>query len=140
MKKFPKISLIVVMVSVIVLIFNVGFANAKTTNKGLVKKYCKENYRECKVKYFTKWNEYKMTHRKGKNIVYVQVEISCSSGKKDKTNGRYWGYIKGSNYYRTWYNKKVRRGKKVTSYYIYNPYTNWEDDIIAVVDNNKIRD
>ena len=110
-----------------------------TTNKGLVKEYCKTHYSECKIVYFTKWDESKMLNRVGKNIVYVEILISTSSGKRDPLNKRYWGYIKGSNYYKTWYNTKVKKGKTVKQYLIYNPYTNYEDDIVAVIDNKKIR-
>ena len=37
------------------------------------------------------------------------------------------------------YNKRVKKGKKVTVYAIYNPGNNAEDDVIAVVDNKRIR-
>lgn len=109
------------------------------SDKSLVKTYCEKHYKGYKVKYFTKWDEKKMTNRTNKKVVYVQIEKSISSGKKDSCNGRYWGYIKGQHYYKTWYNAKVKKGKEVKSYYIYNPYTNYEDDIVAVVDNKKIR-
>lgn len=130
MKKFFKVGLIVIVISIIVLIFNIDFANAKTTNKGLAKKYCKENYQDYKIKYFTKWNEYTMTHRKGKRIVYIEKIISYSSGNK-------YGYTQNGYYIA--YNKKVKKGNKVISYCIYNPYSNYPDDIIAVIDCKKIR-
>ena len=109
------------------------------SDKQIVKEYCKHNYKGYKVKYFTKWNDKVMSHRANKKVVYVQIEKSISSGKKDSRNGMYWGYIKGQHYYKTWYNKKVKKGKEVKSYYIYNPNTNYEDDIVAVIDNKKIR-
>ena len=109
------------------------------SNKQIVKEYCKHHYKGYKIQYFTEWNEKIITHRANKRIVYVQIEKSISSGKIDSCNGRYWGYIKGQHYYKTWYNKKVKKDKTVTSYYIYNPYTNYEDDIVAVIDNGKIR-
>lgn len=126
----------------LLIVFVIGCAPCmakSTSNKSLVKSYCNTHYKGYKIKYFTKWNEKTMTHRANKKIVYVQIEKSISSGKKDSRNNRYWGYIKGQTYYKTWYNKKVKKGKKITSYYIYNPYTNYEDDIVAVVDNKQIR-
>ena len=109
------------------------------TDRQIVKAYCETHYKNCRIEYFTKWNTKKMTHRANKNVVYVQIEKSVSSGRKDSRNGRYWGYIKGQHYYKTWYNKKVKKGKTVKSYYIYNPHTNYEDDIVAVVDNKSLR-
>lgn len=110
-----------------------------STDTQIVKKYCHKHYKNCKIIYLSKYNEKKITTRKGKNIVYVEIVTSKSSGKKDPCNGKYWGYLVGSNYYKMWYNKKVPKGKKVKSYCIYNPYTNYEDDIVAVIDNKKIR-
>lgn len=123
-----------------IFILDTATVDAKSmSDKQIVKEYCKHNYKGYKVKYFTKWNDKVMSHRANKNVVYVQIEKSISSGKKDSRNGRYWGYIKGQHFYKTWYNKKVKKGKEVISYYIYNPNTNYEDDIIAVIDNKKIR-
>ena len=113
---------------------------AKTmTDKQIVREYVTKHYNGYQIRYFTKWNEKTMTHRANTNIVYVQIEKSVSSGKIDKRNGRCWGYIKGQHYYKTWYNKKVKKGKTVKSYYIYNPHTNYDDDIVAVVDNKLLR-
>lgn len=111
----------------------------KITDKQIVYNYVTKHYSSYQIRYFTKWNEKTMTHRANTNIVYVQIEKSVSSGKIDKRNSRCWGYIKGQHYYKTWYNKKVKKGKTVKSYYIYNPYTNYDDDIVAVVDNNLLR-
>lgn len=127
---------------VILMVFVIGCAPCmakSSSDKVIVKAYCEKHYKGYKIQYFTKWNEKKMTHRANKKIVYVQIEKSISSGKKDSRNDMYWGYIKGQSYYRTWYNTKVRKGKGVVSYYIYNPYNNYEDDIVAVVDNKRIR-
>ena len=98
------------------------------TNETLVKSYCTKYYKGYKIKYFTKWNEKTMLHRKGKKVIYVEKMISYSKGK--------YGYTKEGCYIR--YNKKVKKGKKVISYCIYNPRTNYCDDVVAVVDNNMI--
>ena len=132
----------VILISLLISIFilDTAVVDAKSmSDKQIVKEYCKHNYKGYKVKYFTQWNDKVMSHRANKNIVYVQIEKSISSGKKDSRNGKYWGYVKGQHFYKTWYNKKVKKGKEVKSYYIYNPNTNYEDDIVAVVDNKKIR-
>jgi len=114
--------------------------NAKVkSDKQIVKEYCNKYYKGYQIRYFTKWDEKMITHRANKKIIYVQIEKSVSSGKEDSRNGRYWGYIKGQYYYKTWYNKKVAKGKTVKSYYIFNPKNNYEDDIVAVVDNNLLR-
>ena len=131
------------MIVAIMLIFtDITFAYGMTpnkTDKQIVKEYCSTHYPNMRIKYFTEYDEEVITHRKDTNTVWVQIETSVSSGKKDRRNGMYWGYVKGQNYYKTWYNKKVKKGKTVKSYYIFNPYTNYEDDIVAVVDNQKIR-
>lgn len=109
-------------------------ALSKDSNSKLINTFVKENYSKCKVVFIeqvdTKKELKRITHRKGKNIVYVEKCISKSKGKYGRT-------IKGKYYIR--YNKKVSKGKKVTSYLIWNPYTNYSDDIIAVVDNKMIR-
>lgn len=131
---------IIALTILITMILSVVPCCAKSpTDKQIVKNYCTQHYPNMKIKYFTKWNDKVMCNRAGKGVVYVEVEKSISSGKKDSRNGRCWGYVKGQHYYKTWYNKKVKRGKAVTSYYIYDPCTNYDDGIVAVIDNKKIR-
>ena len=97
------------------------------TNKRLVKQFCKEHYGNTKIKYVKNPSYKRITHRKGT----VLVEII-----KSKSKGRYGVTRNGC---RIKYNKKVKKGKKVTSYCIYNPHNNYCDDVVAVVDNKKIR-
>lgn len=97
----------------------------KTTNKGLVKAYCKKHYKTRAIKY-TNYKPY----RKSAKYVYVETVKSVSDGgRHGHTSDGY--YIK--------YNAKVKKGTKVTSYLIYNPKTKYIDDVVAVVDNKKIR-
>lgn len=103
-----------------------GKANA---DRQLVAKFCKENYKGYKVKYHKKLPFDALVSRKGKNQVIVEVIKSKSRGKYGLTTQGY--FLK--------YNKKVKKGKSVTSYLIYNPDTNTADDVIAVVDNGIIR-
>lgn len=134
------IGLILMIVFIGVIALDTVEVSAKSlTDKQIVKEYCKRHYKGYKIKYFTKWNDKVMSHRANKKVVYVQIEQSISSGKKDLRNNRYWGYVKGQHYYKTWYNKKVKKGKTVKSYYIYNPKNNYCDDIVAVVDNKILR-
>ncbi len=67
--------------------------------------------------------------RKGKPYIVVERIVSTSDGTG---YGWYFDCIIG-------YNQKVPKGKKVVSYVIYNPVTNYCDDILYVVDNNKYR-
>lgn len=119
------------MVAVVVLSFSLPLNACAKTNSDwkLVKYYCHEyykGYKIVKVKPFS----HKLDNRKGKKVVYVEKVVSISDGKGG-------GIIQGKWYIA--YNKKVNKGKKVTSYCIYNPKTNYYDDIIAVVDNKRIR-
>ena len=111
------------------------YDSSVVTSKKLANAFAKANYSKCKVKFIGQIDtkkEWKMiTHRKGKKIVYIEKVVSISSGKN-------YGYTKKGHYYIA-YNKKVKKGKKVTSYCIWNPYTNYDDDVVAVVDNKMIR-
>ncbi len=95
--------------------------------------YIENHYKDCTVKVIKEtgaYNNIKLKTRKGKHIVYIEVIKSVSHGRWGRTT-KYGSYIK--------YNKPVRKGKKVTSYCIYNPNTNWYDDVTAVIDNKMIR-
>lgn len=97
----------------------------------IVKHYCNKHYTNKKIKFISdkKLTAKKLKSRKKKKIVYVEVITSKSKGKH--------GVTKEGNYIR--YNRKVKKGKKVKSYLIYNPNTKAMDDVIAVVDNGKLR-
>jgi len=99
------------------------------TDTQIVKSYCAKHYKGYKIKYFTKWNEKTILNRKGKKVVYVEKMVSYSRGN--------YGYTKEGYYIK--YNKRVAKNKKVISYCIYNPKTNYCDDVVAVIDNRKIR-
>ena len=104
--------------------------NAKSiSDRQIVKEYCHKHYKGCSIRYFTKWNDKVMLHRANKRIVYIEKVISYSKGK--------YGYTKDGYYIK--YNKRVKKGKKVISYCIYNPKSNYCDDVVAVVDNKILR-
>lgn len=137
MKKF----LIVLVVLVLSMVCFPKTVNAKRVDKQKVRNYVTTHYgKRWHIKYVY-WTNPTVIHRtkyaKRKTIV-VSVEISKSSGIKDPCNGMYYGKIP-KTHYRCWYNKKVKKGKKVTQYIIYNPYNNEPDDILAVVDNGLVR-
>jgi len=96
------------------------------TTKKLAKAFAVANYPNCKVKFIGQVD----TNKEGKNIIYIEKCVSKSKGN--------YGYTIKGHYYVA-YNKKVKKGKKVTSYFIWNPYTNYDDDIVAVADNKMIR-
>lgn len=101
----------------------------KVTDKYLTKRWCAKRYPKCKVK-FVKEGDQRINIRKGKRIVYVEVVKSRSRGKRHGTTKL--GYVIG-------YNINVHKGKSITSYVIWNPYTDYCDDVVAVVDNGRIR-
>lgn len=107
---------------------------AKDKNKQLVNAYIRKNYdlNAFKVKYI-KSNKLtaKMIERRAINhTIYVEITKSVSVGGKR-------GLIDGK--YIIAYNKNVKKGKKVTSYSIWNPDNAYCDDVVAVADNGKIR-
>ena len=108
--------------------------NAKNKNVQLVNDYIRRNYdlNAYKVKYINtnKLTDRMIRERAVKHTIYVEIIKSVSSGGK---SGRY-----GKNYYLV-YNKRVRKGKKVTSYCVWNPCNSYCDDVLAVADNGKIR-
>lgn len=102
---------------------------ASVNNRTLAKEYAKQNYPNCKIVVLKKYDADKIENRADKNIVYIEKFVSYSKGE--------YGYSKDGYYVK--YNKEVKKGKKVVSYFIYNPYTNYFDDVVAVVDNHEIR-
>lgn len=108
---------------------------AKSKNLRLVNSYIKRNYdlKAYRVKYIkSKKLTYRMIRqRAGKNTIYVEVCKSISKGGRHGLQDR--------KYYIIAYNKNVKKGKKVTSYCIWSHCNNYCDDVVAVVDNGKIR-
>lgn len=121
--------IVILLIFSFILVYTPVFASSQSKDLTLVRKYCKRNYPTHTVKIVSKYNPKIMENRKGKKIVYVEKFISYSKGK--------YGYSKKGEYVK--YNKKVKKGKKVVSYFIYNPYTNYCDDVVAVIDNNMLR-
>ena len=123
---------IIVILFIILFLANFSIANADTKNVNLelTENFCKTNYPECSIKFFTVWDEETMDNRENTNIIYVEILHSRADGVKGGWTKEGW-YIA--------YNTKVEKGTIVKSYLIYNPYSNYCDDIVAVVDNGLIR-
>lgn len=114
----------------------VGFmdvdAEAAEKDKVLVKQYIIEHYSmEYKIVYVKRGalSAKKLRRRKRKHIIYVEKWISISRGR--------YGFTRDGE--KIYYNKKIKKGKKVRSYFLYNPDTRYIDDVIVVIDNGKIR-
>lgn len=108
--------------------------NAQSKNLQLINNHLVKNYdlRAFKVKYIksNKLTEKMIANRAINHTIYVEIIKSVSKGGKR-------GLIDGK--YTIAYNKSVTKDKKVTSYNIWNPDNAYVDDVIAVVDNGKIR-
>lgn len=134
--------LLVVMLLIVCLAGYASPAEAKSarkTNWQITKELCAK---EGKKIYLIDTNKTKdkdfwkiVDHRKGKNYIVVEKVVSVSDGK---THGWYSTKTKGTNYI-IGYNKNVPKGKKVTSYVIWSPYSNECDDVLWVVDNHMYR-
>ena len=118
-----------ILISLFIIFASVMPTYASTNDYTLVKSYCKKHYPKHQIVVFTKYNPNVMENRKNKRVIYVEKFVSYSKGK--------YGYSKKGEYVK--YNKRVKKGKKVISYFVYNPYTNYCDDVVIVVDNGKIR-
>lgn len=103
------------------------------SSKKLAIAFTKANYPKYKIKFITlnKKGWKKILHRKSKKFIYIEKCVSKSSGKR-------YGYTLRGHHYIV-YNKRVPKGKLVTSYCIWNPKNNACDDVVAVVDNKMVR-
>lgn len=111
----------------------------KTTDYQLMKKTVHKHYPGKKIKIIDGngseekyWNV--VLHRKNKSYVVVEKVVSVGNGTRHG-----WYTTKDGNRYIIGYNKKVPKGKRITSYVIWNPKTNYCDDVTYVVDNGKVR-
>ena len=124
-----KIFIMFIMCLFFVCLYNAESVSAKS-NIQIVKQLCKKFKKPVKI-ISSNGNFVKtILHRKGKNYILVRKIVSYSSGKK-------YGWTKDGQY--IGYNKKVPKHKKVVSYFIYNPKTNYFDDLLWIVDNNTYR-
>ena len=122
MKKF-----LLILFAVLLLATPVSAANS---NVQRIYDFCRKTYpgKQLFIVPQEKVNYKQFTHRKGKRYVYI-IKF------KAKSRGIY-GITKTGSYIR--FNKPVKKGKWVYMYYVYNPYSNAEDDVVARIGNNKI--
>ena len=109
------------------------------TNWGITKQLCRRlGYKKIKLVDENKETEESfwaiVDSRKNKPYIVVTKTVSVSDGK-----GHGWYKTKDGNKYIIGYNKRVPRGKRVTSYCIWNPKTDYCDDVLYVVDNRTFR-
>ena len=135
----PVSNLLITLALVMVLAMNPVTVKANT-NKDLsvATTYISRHYPGYKVRFVPegKPNMMKLRTRKGKRIVYVEVLKSNAKGNLQGKR-RSWGITTKGSYIT--YNRRVKKGRRVTSYCIWNPNNNYTDDVVAVVDNGSIR-
>lgn len=120
-------TIIIVIIVALFAFCNMSIANASTkSDKTLAKNWAKSHYSQ-PIKFVSQGKVPK--NRKG--IVYIEK-------LKTKSDGKHNGHTIKGHYYVS-YPKKVKRGRKVTMYLIYNPYTNYCDDVVAVVCLKKVK-
>ena len=131
MKRTNIILIIAILVTSFIL------CSAKSVDKDkdftLVKEICKSQYNISNIKVFegfSEKNDKLVTTRKNKNYIVVEKIKSISQGNQ-KGIDKEGQVIK--------YNKEIAKGQEVISYCIYNPNTNYFDDISWVVDSEQIR-
>ena len=139
MKKFKR-TIMFLLILAIVFGMTVTAQAGQKTNWEITKELCrKSGYSKIKVVDANKLTDKQfwkiLDHRKGKSYIVVEKVVSVSDGTG---YGWYSTKTKGTNYI-IGYNKKVKKGVKVTSYVIWNPKTNICDDILYVVDNKMYR-
>ena len=75
---------IIVILFIILFLANFSIANADTKNVNLelTENFCKTNYPECSIKFFTVWDEETMDNRENTNIIYIEILHSRADGVK----------------------------------------------------------
>ena len=107
-------------------------AETPKSNLQLLKETCQENYGNSKIKFIFGYSDETteiIENRQGKDYIVVEIVVSQSNGND--------GYDFNDCYIT--YNEYVNPGNYVISYCIYNPNTNYIDDITFVIDNQKVR-
>ena len=135
-----KILAVILMSLVVVSCINIPVEAAEKSNWKTVQKLCRnEGYSSILLVDSNRMTDKAfwkiIDNRKGKPYIVVEKVVSVSDGTG---YGWYSTKTKGTNYI-IGYNKRVPKGKRVTSYVIWNPKSNECDDILYVVDNKKFR-
>ena len=127
MDKMTIRTIIAVIIVMILAFGNMSMAKASTkSDLSLAKSWAKSCY-NMPIKVV---KEYKVPKNR-KGTVYIETI-------KTKSKGGYNGRTIKGNYYIK-YPKKVKKGKKVTVYFIWNPNNNYADDVVAMVCLGKVK-
>lgn len=121
--------MLAMMVACVVLLASTVTADAYTSDKALAKRWAKAHYPKYKT-VFVSANSRVLNKRTGKKVVFISKVWS-------RAKGGYAGRTKGGYYIR--YNKRVRKGRRCVSYFVYSPYSNEYDDVVAVIDHGRVR-
>lgn len=128
----------IIRVIIVVACFLFGFCvdsfAGQTQDKQLVKEYCNKQYKGYKVriKPAEQTPDSVIENRKGKKVVYVDVFKTISRGKYGIVTK---GVFKGKKFK---YARKHKYNKTVLLYLIYNPYSNYIEDIPAFVEAGRL--
>lgn len=91
------------------------------------------NFPQIKIVQCGKLTEKMLTHRKGKNIIYI--EVITGQVINNKLDGE---IINKGTFFHSYISYKdvegARKGSRIITYCIYNPYTNYEDDVALRLD------
>ena len=137
-KQMKRIMLLMVVATIVLSGVVVCEAKAEKTDWQIAKQLCHNfGYKKIRIietnKLYDKELWTIIENRKSENVIYVEKVVSIADGT---THG--W-YKTPDDEYIIGYNKQVEAGRKVTSYVIWNPKTNYEDDVLYVVDNKTYR-
>ena len=127
MDKMTIRTIIAVIIVMILAFGNMSMAKASTkSDLKIAKSWAKSHYSE-PIKVV---NDFKVPNKR-KGTVYIEKLHTVSDG------GRNGHTTKGNYYVR--YPKKVKKGKKVTMYCVWNPKNNICDDVVAVICLGKVK-
>jgi hypothetical protein len=144
MKKYPMTINFIIIV-VLAIISGRIKAEAATSNaisqadREAIAGYVSRNYDrsyKIKVRQAGSISTTALEHRAEKHVIYIEVFQTRATSKHSgrcTTAGRYHDC-----YFR--YPHTAKRGEKVKVYLIYNPDTNYTDDVVAVVSGGSIRE
>lgn len=78
-----------------------------------------------------KLTEKMLTHRSNKKRHIMYIERIIGKVTDNKKNGKILNPPKDGGYYISYASVKgARKGDVIITYCVYNPYTNWDDDVI----------
>ena len=101
---------------------------------GFIRKTYGNGYK-VRIKAAEKTTDAEIANRKGKHVIYVDLYRTKAISSKYgivTTSGPFKGNI-------IRYAHKAKRGRLYKVYYIYNPNSNYTDDVTAIVSNGKIK-